>query len=131
MSPYRSGLATGVGVVLLAGLVVALADLVHAHGGGLALLGCWSLVVLPLALGAGNVTWGPGWIRGMLRRLREDDARDRTIAALLIAAAALGGVLALAISKLAIGLVAEVQRKNVGALLLGIVVVVLVPVLAV
>src|SRR5437588_11197661 len=108
MSDYRSGMATGVGVLLAAGLIVALGDLAQGHGGGLALLGVWSIVVLPLAigaglvLGAGNATWGAGWLRGMLRRLREDRERDLAIAALLVAAALIGGVLVLAISKLAI-----------------------------
>lgn len=134
--PYRSGLATGAGVVLLAGLVLAIADVVHTRGAALPVLGLWSLLTLPIAigaglvLGAGNATWGAGWVRGMFRRLREDAALDRSVAAVLIAAAVIGGVMAILVSKLAIGLVADVQRKNVGALLLGVVVVGIVPVLA-
>ncbi|MDB4957732.1 MAG: hypothetical protein JWO36_5301 [Myxococcales bacterium] len=134
--PYRSGFASGVGVVLIAAMVLAIADIAHAGGGMLALLGLWSLIALPLAigaglvLGAGNATWGPGWVRGVFRKLREDAALDQTVSAILISAAVLAGVLALGISKLAVGLVGDVQRKNVGALLLGVVVVGLVPVLA-
>ena len=68
--PYRSGLATGVGVVLLAGLVLAIADVVHTGGAPLQVLGLWSLLALPIAIGAGlvlaagNATWGHGWVRG-------------------------------------------------------------------
>jgi arylsulfatase A-like enzyme len=134
--PYRSGLATGVGVVLIAGLVLGIADVLHTGGAALPVLGLWSLVCLPIAIGtglvlaAGNATWGAGWVRGLFRRLREDAALDRTVASALIAAAVVGGVMALLVSKLAIGLVADVQRKSIGALLLGIVVVAIVPVLA-
>ncbi|MGE5184931.1 MAG: sulfatase-like hydrolase/transferase [Acidobacteriota bacterium] len=134
--PYRSGLATGIGPVLLAGLVLAIADIAHAGGGALPLLGLWALLALPLALGAGlvlaagNATWGDGWLRGTFRRLRDDAERDRAVVAILIAIAVLGGVLALAVSKLAVVLVADVQRKSVGALLLGVMVVAVVPVLA-
>jgi choline-sulfatase len=141
--PYRRGLATGAGVVLLAGLVVAFADVIHTGlhaSGGVgfipALLGLWALIVLPIAvavgivLGAGNATWGPAWVRGMFRALCDRPELDRSVSALLIAASVLGGVLALGVSKLAMGLVANVERKPVGALLLGVVVVGLVPILA-
>ena len=132
-------MAAGLGVVLLAGLVLGIADIAHT-GGGLgfapALLGLWAIITLPIALsvglvlGAGNATWGAGWVRGMFRRLREDRELDSTIAAILIAAAVVAGVLALGVSKLSVGLVGDVQRKNVGALLLGVVVVALIPLLA-
>jgi choline-sulfatase len=137
--PYRSGMATGLGVVLLAGLVLALADAAHTGGGvGFvpALSALWAIITLPVALGvgvvlgAGNATWGAGWLRGMFRRLREDAELDRSVAAILIAAAIVGGLLALVISKLAIGLVADVQRKAIGALLLGVLAVGVIPVLA-
>jgi arylsulfatase A-like enzyme len=137
--PYRSGIAMGVGVVLLAGLVLALADVVHTGGGpgaALPLLALWSLIALPaavavgLVIGAGNATWGHGWIGGAFRRLREDDALDRAVAAALIAAALIGGALVLGIARLAVGLVGEVQRKSVGGVLLGVVVVGALPVLA-
>ena len=138
-SPYRCGFATGVGIVLVAGLILALVDIVHTGGGAgfaPALLGLWALIVLPIAaltglvLGAGNATWGTGWIRGLARKLCDDPELDRAISAVLIAASILGGVLALGIGKLAVGLVGNVERKNVGGLLLGVVVVGLVPVLA-
>lgn len=135
-SPYRSGLATGVGIVLLAGLVLAIADVVHTGGAPLQVLGLWSLLTLPVAIGtglvlaAGNATWGDGWVRSLFRKLREDDTFDRTVSAVLIAAVVVAGVLVLGVAKLAVGLVGDVQRKNIGALLLGVVVVALIPILA-
>jgi arylsulfatase A-like enzyme len=138
-SPYRAGFATGVGIVLGAGLVVGIADVVHTGGGAgfaPALLGLWALIALPIALatglvlGAGNAAWGVGWIRGLIRKLCDDPALDRALSAALISASVLGAVLAVAVAKLAVGLVGNVERKSVGALLLGVVVVALVPLLA-
>src|SRR5207302_159967 len=99
-------------------------------------LGLWALLALPVAiaaglvLAAGNATWGAGWLRGAFGKLRANPELDRAVAAILIAAAIVGGVLAIVVSKLAIGLVADVQRKEVGALLLGVVVVAAIPVVA-
>ena len=138
-SPYRSGFAAGAGAILWAGLVVGIVDIVHTGGGAgfaPALLGLWALITLPLALatglvlGAGNATWGTGWIGRGLRRLREEPELDRAISAALIAASILAGVLVIGVSKLAVGLVGNVERKSVGGLLLGVVVVGLLPVLA-
>ena len=130
--PYRSGMATGLGVVLLSGLILGIADVVHTGGGAraaLPLAALWALITAPVALGvglvlgAGNATWGSGWVRGVFRKLRDSAELDREVAALLIAAALLGGAVVLGIAKLAVGLVGEVERKQVGALLLGVVVV--------
>lgn len=131
-------MATGLGVVLLAGLVLAIVDVVHTGGaaGAGALLGLWAIISLPVALGAGlvlgagNATWGSGWVRGVFRKLREDAALDRAVAAVLIAAAVIGGVLVLVIGKLSVGLVGDVSRKSVGGLVLGVVVVGALPALA-
>ena len=137
--PYRSGMAAGLGVVLLAAVPLAVADIVHTGGGAgpvPPLLALWALIALPMAvalglvLGAGNATWGHGWVRAGFRRLRDDAALDRAVAAGLIAAAVIGGVLALAIARLSVGLVGDVQRKTVGGLLLGVIVVGGLPVLA-
>jgi arylsulfatase A-like enzyme len=137
--PYRSGMATGLGVVLLAGAALGIADVVHTGGGPgpvPPLLALWALIALPIAiavglvLGAGNASWGAGWVRGGFRRLRDDPALDRAIAGALIAAALLGGVLVLVVAKAAVALVGDVQRKAVGALLLGVAVVGALPVLA-
>lgn len=129
-------MATGLGVVLIAGLVLALVDVAHAGGAPLQVLALWSLLALPLAIGCGlvlaggNATWGAGWLRRTFQRLRADAALDRAVTAILISGAALAGVLIVGIAKLSIGLVGDVQRKSVGGLLLGVVVVALIPVLA-
>ncbi len=136
--PYRSGFAAGLGVSLTAGLVMSIVDIVHTGSGAAApaLLGLWAILALPLGvavgivLAAGNATWGAGWISGLFRRLRDDAELDRTVSAILIAAALLGGVLAFGVGKLAILLVGEVQRKGPGGLLLGVAVVVAIPLLA-
>src|SRR5512135_1016210 len=91
--PYRSGLAAGLGIVLLAGAILGVADVVHAGGGALAILGLWSLLALPIALGvglvlaAGNATWGIGWLRGVFGKFRDNPQLDRAVAAILISAA--------------------------------------------
>jgi len=132
-------MACGLGVVLAAGAMLAAADVAHMGGGlgpALPLLALWALIAAPIAiavgvvLGAGNATWGDGWIRGAFRRLRDDSELDRTACAVLVAAAVVSGVLALAIARVSVGLVGEVQRKAVGGLLLGVVVVGALPVLA-
>jgi len=134
--PYRTGLAAGVGVVLLAGFVLALVDVLHTGGAPLQVLGLWSLLALPaglatgIILAGGNATWGDGWIGRFFRRLREEEDLDKAVAAVLMSTAIVGGVLALVIGRLAVGLVGDVQRKSVGGLLLGVVVVALVPICA-
>src|SRR5207237_7300461 len=88
--PYRSGLATGFGVVLAAGAALGVVDVVHTGGDGHPappLLALWALIALPMAvgvglvLGAGNATWGDRWVRRAFRRLRHDAPLDRAIAA--------------------------------------------------
>ena len=136
--PYRTGLATGLGIGLAAGLIVGLADVLHmgAFSAAPALLGLWCVVALPLALGlgvllaAGNATWGAGWVRGLIRKLRDDRPLDIAVSATVIAAAVLGGVFALAVAKAAGPFVVDAQRKPVGQLLLGVIALGLVPVLA-
>lgn len=135
---YRAGMAAGLGVVLFAGLVLGLADVVHTGGAAaLPVLGLWSLIALPIALGsglvlgAGNATWGDGWVLGAFRRLRDDRALDRQIAGGLLAAVIVGAVFVIGLGKISLLLVGEVQRKNVGALLVGVVALVLLPILAI
>jgi choline-sulfatase len=129
-------MATGLGVVLAAGLVLAIVDIAHAGGGFVPLLGLWALYSLPVAigvglvLGAGNAQWGDGWVRGLFRRLRDDAELDKSVAAILIAAAVIGGVLVLVVAKLSVALVGDVARKSVGALLAGVATVGAIPVLA-
>ncbi len=137
--PYRSGLATGLGVVLLAGLILGLVDMVHTGGGvgfAPALFGLWSLIALPLALfvgvvlGAGNAQWGEGWIRRFFANLSADPELDRSVFAGLITAVVLCAILAGAVAIFSLGLVANVNRKPVGALLLGGAVVGILPLFA-
>ena len=129
-------MATGLGIVLLAGVALGLADVAHTAGAIGPLLALWAILAVPLAigtglvLGAGNATWGAGWVRGAFRRLRDDDALDRAVAAALIAAAVIAAALVLGVAQLAVGLVGDVQRKAVGGLLLGVIVVGALPVLA-
>ncbi|MGE0872659.1 MAG: sulfatase-like hydrolase/transferase [Kofleriaceae bacterium] len=129
-------MATGVGVMLLAGLVMAVVDIVHTGGGALALLALWAVVALPvglftgLVLGAGNATWGDGWVRGVFGRLRDDRELDRNVAAVLLGVALPAAMLVLVIAPVSVMLVGDVARKSVGGLLLGVVVVALVPVFA-
>lgn len=131
--PYRSGLAAGVGAVLSAGVILAVIDCIHARGGGLALVGLWALLALPLGVGvglvvgAGNATWGPAWIRRGYRRLCSDSELDRAVAAALLSAAVMAAVFVVAIAGLAVVLVGSVQRQAVGALLLGVAAVALLP----
>lgn len=135
-NPYRSGLAAGVGVVLIAGLIVALADVVHTGGGALAVLGLWAVYALPLAavvgvvLATGNATWGTGWIRGGFRALRADAALDKKATSLLLAGALVAAVYAFLVMKLSLRLVGAVERKSVGAILLAVVLVGALPVVA-
>lgn len=134
---YRSGLAAGLGVVLSAALVLAIVDIAHTGGAPLPLLGLWALVAIPFALatgivlGAGNAQWGPRWVRGFFRKLRDDAELDRAVSAALLAAVVLAGVLALGVSVLAMNLVAKVMRQKIGSQLLGVVVVAMIPILAI
>src|SRR5688572_10148579 len=83
LRPWIAGLASGIGVVLGAWLLLALFDVIHAGGAPLPILALWALIALPIALGTGivlaggNATWGLGWVRGLFRWLREDQDLDR------------------------------------------------------
>lgn len=132
-------MATGLGVVLLAGLILGLVDIVHTGGGvgfAPALLGLWALIALPFALfvglvlGAGNAQWGTGWIRRFFAKLSENTELDRSVYAGLCTAVLLCAILAVTVAMLSLGLVANVNRKPVGALLLGGAVVGILPMFA-
>ena len=68
--------------------MLGLADVVHT-GGGLGpvppMLALWSLIALPVAvgvglvLGAGNATWGEGWVRALLRGFIVDPDRAHQV----------------------------------------------------
>lgn len=134
--PYRSGLATGLGVVLSAGLVLGLTDVIHTGGGvgfAPALLALWALLTVPYALfvgavlGAGNAQWGTGFIRRFFTRLADDPELDRTVFSILYAAAVLAGVFAIVVALFSLGFVGAVQRKAIGALIAGAAVVGVLP----
>lgn len=142
-SPYRAALASAVGAALLAGLAVALLDAVltaraapgEASFASLLLLqlGLYALPVLLSGVAAGVVagavsaTFGPAAPSRLLDRLRSDREADRNLVAGLVAAAVVAILFAGVVAFLGMKLVAGVERKNVGALVLGAVAVGLVP----
>jgi choline-sulfatase len=137
--PYRSGMVAGLGVVLAAGLVLGLIDVIHTGGGvgfAPALLGLWALITVPFAvfvglvLGAGNAQWGTGWVLRFFRRLVDEPELDRSVFSILYAVAVLAGVVVIVVAIFALGLVGSVQRKNIGALIAGAMVVGTLPLIA-
>jgi arylsulfatase A-like enzyme len=143
--PYRAALAAAVGAALLAGLAVALLDTIATARGApagagfgsilLLQLGLYALPVLFLGVMAGVVagsigaTFGPGALGRLVERLRYDRELDRNLVAGMIAAGILLAVWAAVVAFLSLKLVAGVERKSVGALLLGAVVVAGIPLL--
>jgi arylsulfatase A-like enzyme/MFS family permease len=141
-SPYRSALSAAVGAALCAGLAVALLDAVLTaraapDDAGFAVvlllqLGLYAVPALAAGVAAGLVagavgaTFGPGAPGRLLHRLRSDRELDRNMVAGLVAAAVLAILFAGLIAFLSLKLVAAVERKSVGALLLGAVAVALV-----
>jgi arylsulfatase A-like enzyme len=133
---YGDSLAAAVSASVFAAAVVAIADAMLA-GGGIAAI-CLGLYALP-ALGAGialgviggawRATFGEQSFGRAIARLRRDPDVDREVVA---AAIAVGVVAALFVGVVAVGstvLVAGVERKTVGALLLGVACTVAIPVL--
>lgn len=137
-------MSAALGAALGAGLLVVLIDVLltrsRAGDGGVALAaitaGLYALPVLLFGLAAGVVagalgaTCGPGGLARAYRRLGRDRDLDRQVTGALLATAVLALVLIMATRTLAMILVAGVERKSTGAMLLGLVVLVLVPVLA-
>jgi arylsulfatase A-like enzyme len=144
--PYRSSISATSGSAILAGLVVGTGDILvtltrpDSPGGGA------GFIVMALALyvgvatlfgllqgvvfGAARMTFPQASPRALWRRLDEDEALDRTVAA-----AILGGSVALLlylgiVAMLAMRLVGVPTRKLPGALLLGAGAIVLIPILA-
>ncbi|MBP9088041.1 MAG: sulfatase-like hydrolase/transferase [Kofleriaceae bacterium] len=142
-APYKDGLRTGLGVALGASTLLAFFDIVRSMmsgasaGGALPLLGMWSMLGLfvglglAVVLGAGNATWGTGFVRRGLAALRDNTDADRNATAVLLAAVMMIPPLVLAVAKLSVDLVGNRERKDVGGLLLGVIVVVALVVLAI
>ncbi|HPH67998.1 MAG TPA: hypothetical protein PLF40_19710, partial [Kofleriaceae bacterium] len=142
-TPYKDGLRTGLGVALGASTLLALFDIVRSMSSGagagvvLPLLGMWSMLGLgfgaglAIVLGAGNATWGTGFLRRGLATLRDNTATDRSATAIVLAAVVMAPPLIVVVAKLSVDLVGNRERKEVGGLLLGVVVVVALVVLAI
>ena len=142
-TPYKDGLRTGLAVALGASTLLALFDIVRSVTSGagaavaLPLLGMWSMLGLfvglglAVVLGAGNATWGTGFMRRGLAALRDNTDTDRSATAVVLAAVVMVPPLVLTIAKLSVDLVGNRERKDVGGLLLGVVVVVALAVLAI
>ncbi len=141
--PFRDGLAAGLGSGLAAGLVVALIDVIataRSAPGGLgfapSLVALWAVPSLLVGGYAGLVaaairaTWGDRAIGRALVRLRAEPELDRAAAAAVLAGALASIAIILWIAKAAEPLVANVQRKHVGALLLGVVTAAVIPLVA-
>jgi choline-sulfatase len=145
MSPYLSSLARAVGAALIAGAVFAVSDAVMTAGAapdagtGTLLVLSLGLYALPaLAFGAlcGVIaggfqkSFGDRPLARGLRALQDDRDLDRSVAAGLIAFAAVALVFIAVVALLSLKLVAGVERKSVGALLLGVGAVLSLPILA-
>jgi arylsulfatase A-like enzyme len=139
--PYRAGLAAGLGCGLAAGLAVALIDVIataRSAPGGLgfapALIALWALPSLGIGAYAGLIaaavqaTWGERAVGRALERLRAEPRKDADAAAAVAAAAIALVFVILWVAKAAGPLVANVERKHVGALLLGVVTAGVVPI---
>ncbi len=130
--PYRSSLAGALAASLAAGLAAGLLDIIVTAGrsgsaGSIALiiLGLYAIpsllfgVAVGVTAGAWRATFGDGSASRVLRRLREDRDMDARVGAGLMAFGVCAAAFALFAAAAAGTLVAGVERKGVGALLLG------------
>jgi arylsulfatase A-like enzyme len=135
---YRRGLAAGVGAGLAAALMLAVIDIVRSGGWAAAgqLLGLWLAFGLlfgapfGLFLGAGNATFGSGFVRRGFARLAAARDTDLAVSGALVAGLVVSLPTIAIIGRLSVVLVGNVERKPVGGLLLGVVVVAMLPLLA-
>jgi arylsulfatase A-like enzyme len=141
---YRDSLAAAIAAALIAGLVVALIDVALADGPDGTGPGAIAHLVIGLyawpALGAGvfaglvagafRATFGEAALARGWRHLHGDREADSRVAAALLAAGAAAGTYALFIAMATRVLVINVERQGVGALLLGAVVAMAVPLFA-
>ncbi|HUH01802.1 MAG TPA: sulfatase-like hydrolase/transferase [Kofleriaceae bacterium] len=142
---YRDSLAAWVTASLVAGLAIAVLDLVVALGRadgvsagslGVLALGLYALPSLltgaacGLVAGALRVTFGESWLRRAYGRLRDDRALDAATCAAIMAGLVVAGLFAGWSAVLAMKLVGSVQRAGVGAMLLGAALVMSLPLFA-
>ncbi len=145
---YQRSVVAALSTTLLAGLSICTLDVLLAltryKDDGVALgelltisLGLYAWPVLFLGLvvgvivGSWRATFGEGALRNGYGRLRDDAELDAKVSAGVIAAVVVGIVFAFVVAQLALALVANVQRKGVGAVLLGALVVAALPVAAI
>ena len=136
--PVRDGLLAGAGCALIAGLILALVDVILAARGpaGLSVaptvLGLWAGPTLAFAAFAAAVGAGFGSAFGARSwaRLRERPSLDRAVAASILAAMLLLIVLTVVVKVAATILIVKPERKPAGAAMLGGVVVLAVVALA-
>lgn len=137
--PYRNSLATGVAAALFAALMAALADVALAGFSAELFAISLSLYVLPalawgaatgVVVGGWRTTFGERSIARGLRRLRDDRELDAAACAGLVAAAVVACVLVVFVAMASSSLVGAVQRQQVGALLMSMIVVASLPVFA-
>lgn len=133
---YGDHLAATVVASLVAGLVCALID---AGGGNIAAL-CLGLYAGPCLLagvwfglvsGAWRATFGDAALRRGMRRLRERSEMDRSATGAVIAAGILSVVFIGIVAVGSLVLVGSVERKSIGALLLGGVALAAIPAVAI
>ncbi|MCG8418275.1 MAG: sulfatase-like hydrolase/transferase [Proteobacteria bacterium] len=131
---FSNSLAPALGAALATGAILALADvamaLVRGGSGGLELVmitgGLYAVPALAVGLLGGIVaggfraTHGRGALSRLIRRMVDDRAFDRAVTGGLLAAVLVTLLFVLAAATAAMVLVAEVQRKQAGALLMGL-----------
>ncbi len=131
--PYEKAVPAGVASALLAAMVVAGVDIAWTLASASEVTARQALlfaaIALALALAAGAVVGAIEGViggavrathpRGLVARLREDHDADRAATGALLAALVAGALYAVVVAGLAMRLVAAVERKGVGALLLG------------
>jgi arylsulfatase A-like enzyme len=137
LAPWTGGLTAGLGAALITGVVVAVIDAAGAGAGTLpALLAMWAPPTLVIGLLIGvtiagfRATFGDGALGAAMARLRRDPALDRALTGAVLASAVVGLLLVALVAVAAAALVANVERKDTGARLLGVVVVAAVPLVA-
>lgn len=146
--PYRGAFGATLSSALIAGVVAGVADVVLTLGGaeGLRSGDSYRFATVAISLyafaalfvgaiegliaGAIRATYPEGAIASAWRRMADDPALDRRVAATILAGAGAAALYAGGVAVLGMRLVADVERKAVGALLLGVAAVGVLPLFA-